>query len=189
MVDRQDITERRQAFLALGQSEARFRAVWESSADAMALSDAQGTVLDANTAYLELYGYSYDEVVGHNFAVIFPESFREQANELYQLAFNSRDIPPAFESVIRRKDGTQRVVDSRIDFIEDAGSRVAMLSSVSDITDRTKYEDALRESEERFRQTFDNAPVGMALVGLDFRPVRVNQALCSFLGYSETELT
>jgi PAS domain S-box-containing protein len=178
-----------QASNALHESEALFRAIWEASADAMALSDEQGTVLDVNMAYIELYGYTYEEVVGQNFAVIFPEDFRSLANQEYQEAFHIREVPPAFERVIQRKDGTRRVVDARIDFIEEAGTRVAMLSSIRDITERIQNEEALRESEERFRQTFDNAPIGMALMGMDFKPFKVNQALCSFFGYSEAELT
>jgi PAS domain S-box-containing protein len=154
----------------------------------MALSDEQGTVIDVNIAYLHLYGYTYEEVVGQNFAVIFPEEFREFANKEYQEAFHLREVPPAYERVIQRKDGTPRIVDSRIDFIEEAGIRVAMLSSIRDITERKQYEEALRESEERFRQTFDNAPIGMALIGLDFKPFKVNRALCNFFGYSEAEL-
>jgi PAS domain S-box-containing protein len=171
------------------ESEARFRAVWQASADAMALSDAQGTVLDVNDAYLQLYGFAYEEVVGQNFAVIFSEDFREEANRQYQEAFNILEVPPVYERVIHRKDGTPRVVESVIDFIEESGTRVAMLSCIRDVTERIRYEEAIRESEERFRQTFDNAPIGMALMGLDFKPFRVNQALCHLLGYTEAELT
>lgn len=183
-----DVTERRQVAEALRVSEGRFRAVWEASADAMALSDPDGTVIAVNRAYVELYGYPEEEVVGQNFAVIFPEEGREWANELYQETFNDPAKPPTFESVIRRKDGTQRVVESRVDFVEEDGRRVAMLSSIRDVTERIRHEEALRESEERFRQTFDGAPIGLALVGLDFKPFRANAALCKFLGYSEHEL-
>jgi len=49
-------------------------------------------------------------------------------------------------------------------------------------------EEALRESEERFRSAFDHAAIGMALVGLDGRWLRVNPALCEILGYSKSEL-
>ncbi|HEX8229162.1 MAG TPA: PAS domain S-box protein [Chloroflexia bacterium] len=184
-----DVTERKQAAEALRASEGRFRAVWEASADGMALSDPDGTVIAVNRAYVELYGYPEEEVVGQNFAVIFPEEGREWANNLYRETFNDPAKPPTFESVIRRKDGTQRVVESRVDFVEKDGQRVAMLSSIRDITERIRHEEALRESEERFRQTFDGAPIGLALVGLDFKPFRANAALCKFLGYSEEELT
>ena len=60
-----------------------FRAMWELAADAMALSDEHGTVLLANTAYLDLYGYSADEVIGQDFAVIFPEEARAWAREVF----------------------------------------------------------------------------------------------------------
>lgn len=183
------VTEYTLAFDTLRQSEARFRAVWGASADAMALSDPVGTVLDANRAYLQLYGYAYEEVVGQNFAVIFPEDAKASANEQYRNIFYAREVPPPFEGEIRRKDGTLGVVESRIDFIEEDGVRVAMLSSIRDITDRIRNEAALRESEERFRQTFENAPIGMALVGLDLKPLKVNQALCRLLGYNEEELS
>jgi PAS domain S-box-containing protein len=49
--------------------------------------------------------------------------------------------------------------------------------------------EALRESEERFRKVFEDAPIGMGIIGLDFRLVKVNKSLCQMLGYSEQELT
>ncbi|MEO6457167.1 MAG: PAS domain S-box protein [Chloroflexia bacterium] len=184
----QELGNRNQDAETLQSSQQRFRAVWQASADALALSDAEGTVLDVNPAYVELYGYTYDEVVGHNFAIIFPEQAREYANQQYRETFKSPQVP-AFESVIPRPDGSEIVVEARVDFIEERGQRVAMLSTIRDVTERVRQAEALRESEERFRKTFDGAPIGMALVGLDLKPFRVNSALCELLGYSEQELT
>src|SRR5688500_17609456 len=53
-----ELGDRKQAAETLQSSEQRLRAIWQTSADAMALSDPHGTVLDVNPAYLELYGYS-----------------------------------------------------------------------------------------------------------------------------------
>jgi PAS domain S-box-containing protein len=184
-----EVTDREETEAALRNHEQRFRAVWHASSDAMALSDPHGTVLDVNPAYLEIYGYTYEEVVGHNFAIIFPEHIRPAANEQYRETFNTARPHASFESVIQRKDGSERVVEARADYIEENGQRVAMLSSIRDITERVRQAEALRESEERFRLTFDSAPIGMALVGLDFKPIRANSALCRMLGYSEQELT
>ena len=58
-----------------------------------------------------------------------------------------------------------------------------------DISERKRIELALQESEERFRLTVDEAPIGMALVGLDGHFVRVNRALSEIVGYTSTELT
>src|SRR5688572_33266863 len=103
----------------------------------MALSDAEGTVLMANPAYFELYGYGPEEIIGRNFAVIFPEELRAWANEVYQQVFTADQISPPVESVVRRKDGAERVVEARVDFLTDAeGRRVSMLNVVRDVTDR-----------------------------------------------------
>lgn len=56
------------------------------------------------------------------------------------------------------------------------------------INDRKRAEEALRESEERFHQAFENAAIGMALVSLDGHWLQVNRSLCEMLGYSEQEL-
>ena len=72
--------------------------MWEHAADAMAISDAGGTVLMANRAYYRLYGYCPEEVVGQNFSVIFPPEKRVWANEQYRAIFASESLPPAFEA-------------------------------------------------------------------------------------------
>ena len=62
------------------------------------------------------------------------------------------------------------------------------IGAQSDITDRKGVEAALRESEQRFRKSFDDAAIGMALVATDGSFLRVNRSLCEIVGYSEEEL-
>jgi PAS domain S-box-containing protein len=59
----------------------------------------------------------------------------------------------------------------------------------ADLIEKSRADEALRESEERYRATFDNAPVGIAHVGLDGRWVRFNDAVCEILGYTREELS
>lgn len=114
----------------------------------MAVSDPNGTVLAANTAYYRLYGYTAEEVLGHNFAIIFPREAREYAQELYMYMFRSPAISSPVESVARRADGSELFLESRYSFITREGERVAMISSIRDITERKRREEMLRDSQQ-----------------------------------------
>src|SRR5690349_17422990 len=87
---------------ALRMSEQSFHAIWDAAADAMALSNAEGIVLAANPAYYHLYGYSPDQVLGHSFAIIFPENQRAAAVAQYTAIFDCQSVIPVYESTIRR---------------------------------------------------------------------------------------
>jgi two-component system sensor histidine kinase/response regulator len=91
--------------------------------------------------------------------------------------------------IVRRDDGETRwVLGLGTVEVDAEGQATALRGTVQDITERKRAEEALRESEERFRRTFDEGPIGAALSGPDFRFTRVNAALCRMLGYTEAEL-
>ena len=132
-----------------------FHAVWQQAADAMVLSDAHGIVLAANPAYFRLYGAGQDAVVGHSFAIIFPPAQRAPAVDHYQHVFASATSVPVYEFVIRRADGTARIVESRSEFLSAHDQRVALLSTIRDITDRTQAaqeREALLHAAEQAQQ-------------------------------------
>lgn len=118
-------------------SEAQLRLVWEQAPDAMVLSDEEGTVLMANPAYYALYGYGPDQVLGQNFAVIFPEAARAEANHRYRQIFHG-PLPPPVEASVLRADGTSQVVEARVGFLTIDNRRHAMLSVVRNITERAQ---------------------------------------------------
>ncbi len=145
---------------ALQNSERHFRAVWENASDAMALSTPDGTVFAANPAYFRLYGYSPEEIIGKNYAIIFPEEYRPSAQELYAHIFQSPIISPSFETMVRRADGTERFVESSYNFITDEGTRIAMISIVRDITDRKLMEEELRISQMKLHLALEVGRMG-----------------------------
>ncbi|MEP7358935.1 MAG: PAS domain S-box protein, partial [Anaerolineales bacterium] len=129
-------------------SEAWLRSVWDLAADAMVLSDPDGIVLAANAAYYQLYGYSAEQVLGHNFAIIFPESERAAGIALYHQVFRDSSVPPRFENSVQRADGALRIVETHINFLISDGRRTAMQSVIRDITERKQAEADLRAARE-----------------------------------------
>ena len=141
----------KQAEEVLQESERLFRAIWEYAFDAMALSIADGTVFAANPAYYRLYGLKPEEVIGKNFAAIFPQEQQQWAQVLYERMFTCATISPSIETPVIRGDGTERFVEASYTFITEQGQRIAMLSIVRDITERKRVEEALWVSKEKLR--------------------------------------
>ena len=127
------------------ESEERFRAVWEATSEALALSDPDGVVLAVNPAYCALYGRTREELIGRSFAVIFPEAERAAASDQYRAAFADPDPPQSYEARVRRPDGGERMVEARADFLVRDGERVAMISAIRDVTERKRLDRAQQD--------------------------------------------
>ena len=180
-----DITERREFEERLRESEHKFRSLFEQSRDAISINALDGSAIDANQAWADMLGYTLDEVKSLH------------ANDIYAvtgaraefLADIERDGFVSDVSRFRRKDGTvivcQRSVVPRRD---SEGKIVAFQGVYRDITEQLERERALRESEVRFRATFEQAAVGVAMVAPNGRWLRVNERLCAIVGYSRDEL-
>ena len=140
-----------------GKEDEWLRAIWDSSPDAMALSNPEGIVVAANPAYCALYGYSSEELVGRPFAVIFPPAARAAAMAQYREVFAGVDVPPMFESAVQRSDGAHRTVESRISFLTRDGSRIAMLSIIRDVTEQRAAATALARLADENTQLYAQA--------------------------------
>jgi PAS domain S-box-containing protein len=113
-----------------------FDELWDLVPSALALSDPSGLVLRANQPYYDLYGYGADEILGHDFAVIFPEDYRDEAREIYREVFAGETVPEPIESKVQRRDGSEAWVEARVAFVNAPdGTRVAMLNLIRDITE------------------------------------------------------
>ena len=193
-----DITERKETERALQESERRFRQLFEQSVDAMYVHDQEGNFVDCNSQACALLGYSREELLSLSVADIsrnvLTEEERalkeeEEGGTLWQCVADGEpgEFSQGHEEENVRKDGTIVPVEVRVGSVDYGGQRM-VLASVRDITERRRAQEALRESEERFRGAFENASTGVALVSLDNRYFRVNRAFCEMLGYSEEEL-
>ena len=163
----------------------RLAAVVRSSDDAIFAKTLTGTILEWNPAAEGIYGWSAAEIVGRPVSVLVPpDRTGELADIVERIGWGERLAP--FETVRVRKDGQRIDVAVTVSPVLDLTGEVVGASTISrDITVQKRAERALRQSEERFRLSFENASIGMALVAPDGRFLRVNRALCNIVGMSE----
>ncbi len=98
--------------------------------------------------------------------------------------------PLSTEYRVRLPDGSIRHIQTAATVLLDEADEVKHVVGINiDVTERKENEEALRLSEEKFSNAFEHATTGMALVSLDGRWTKVNQAICELLGYSAEELS
>jgi len=186
-----DLTDLKRAEEELRNSEERWRAVFENSAVGIALSDPISTRFRAaNLALQSMLGYSEDELRGLSFMDITHQDDREANRRLLAELLDGRRPSFTMQKRYLRKDGNFIWANIHVSAVPGSLSisRFSM-AIIEDITERKQAEESLRESEERFRTTFENAGVGMALVDMQGHPVKSNPALLQMLGYTEEELS
>jgi two-component system cell cycle sensor histidine kinase/response regulator CckA len=184
----QDITERKQMETALRESEERFRAVIESQIDLISRYLPDTTLTFVNDAYCQFYGKTREELIGHSFlSMVAPEFHELVLKETENLAKNPRSIEGEYLNY--RQDGEECWIQWVVQGIGGKNGRVVELQAVGrDITERKRTEEALRESEERFRLAFENANTGVCLVDLEGNLTKVNDKMCEIFGYTKEEL-
>jgi PAS domain S-box-containing protein len=191
-----DASELRRALDALRESEERFRAVIDSANEGILVYDRSLNVVAGNLAAERVIGLPLSELVGKpGFTSQLP-CLNENGTPLQPderpTRITVRSGQPLNGQVlgIRRPDGSVTWISVNTGFMRRAGEAdyYGIVSTVADITARKAAEAALRESEERFRLTFELAGSGIAHVDMDGRFLRVNPSLCDLLGYAEPEL-
>ena len=154
--------------------------------------DRGGRVLHINARGAEILGRPVDEIVGRDwFADFVPERCRDEIRRVFeQVMAGQADAPDTYENPVLCPDGSERIIAWRNARVRgpETGALVAAISSGEDVTDLRRAEAELRESEARFRATFEQAAVGMAHVGFDGRFLRINDTLCAITGYDRAEL-
>jgi len=152
-----EITERRRAEEALRESEERYRTILENIEDGYYEVDLAGNLTFFNDSMCRISGIPREELMGMNDRLY---TDQENAKKLFQ-AFNKvyRTGEPRRECdwEIIRKDGSKRYIEASISLQKDSsGKPIGFRGIVRDITERKRAEEALRESEERFRQLAEN---------------------------------
>jgi PAS domain S-box-containing protein len=186
----QDVTERKRAEEALRESEERYRTLFDSIDEGFAiiemLYDERGRavdyrILETNPAFERMTGFA--DAAGKTSLELNPDAEPHWFETLGRVAQTGEDV--RFENYAEALDRWFDVYASRVG--SDDSRRVAIV--FANTTKRKRAEEALRESEERYRAFFETAAVGAAEADPSTgRFLRVNDNLCKLLGYSRDEL-
>jgi PAS domain S-box-containing protein len=172
------------------RAEEKYRSIFENAVEGIFQTTAEGRVETANPALARIFGYASPEElissvtdIGHQ---IYADPHRR---EEFDRQIRRDGVVSGFETRLVRKD--EKVVWASVSAraIYDAGGRLTGYEgTLEDITERKRAEEALKESEEQLRATFEQAAVGMAHVSPLGKWLRVNDRLCEILGYRREEL-
>jgi PAS domain S-box-containing protein len=183
-----DITAQHQVEQALRQSEKRFRDLMEQVRLLGVMIDREGRLIYCNDELLRTTRWQREQILGRLWFGTFVPDQLFAPGEFAQV-LDGGDFTAYYEYDILTASGERRRIAWNNTLMRDLQGRVIGVSCLGeDITARLAAEARLREREELFRLTFDQAPIGAAMVGPDLRFTRVNEALCRITGYSAGEL-
>jgi protein-histidine pros-kinase len=142
------------------QAEQNFRSLLEATPDAMVVIKLDGEIVLVNAQTETIFGYRREELLGQKIEMLMPDRFRDRHaghRTDYRAQPKVRPMGQGFELYGRRKNGTEFPVEISLSPLEtDEGHLV--VSAIRDIAGRKRMDEALRESEERFRRAFEEGP-------------------------------
>ena len=164
------------------KAESALNRFFTLSLDLFCITGEKGYFQQLNPAWKNLLGWTESELLHTPWIeLVHPDDVEVTLNAERQ--YPQPDIVE-YENRYRHQDGSYHWLSWRVSQTEDGLSyRVA-----KDITEPKQAEAALRQSEEQFRRVFDEAPIGMAIAGMDNRYIRVNRAFYEMLGYTKSKV-
>jgi len=145
-----------------------------------------GLVKFANQRIKEIAGFSPEEITGKPFLTFVAPEHREAVAEDCKSRVTREKVPGRYEIEVLAKDGRKIPVEISVSRIEYEG-RLADLALVRDMTERKQAEEALRRSEENFRRSMDDSPLGIRIVSADGELLYANKAILELYGYTSFE--
>ncbi len=187
-----DISARKRAIAALNRSEERWRIALQGNGEGLWDRDVEINRVFYSARWKEMLGYQ-DADIGDALEdwenLIHPDDKRRCLFE-FDKPFKGQPDRVEFEHRLLCKDGGYKWILSRGKVVSwsDDGRPLRIIGTHTDITERRDYQQRLLESERRFRGAFENSGMGMSLLSLEGKWLKVNQVMCRILGYSSEQL-
>jgi PAS domain S-box-containing protein len=174
-----DISERKKVQEALNESEEKYRSIVELAPDGIVTADMKGVVTSVNTAFSRLTGFSKDEIVGKHFTRL--GTLRARGASQFLKLFSSLlkgKIPPPFESLYNRKDGTSGWAEVHVSLLEVDGKKTGFQAIIREITARKKAERELLRLSSAVKMSADS----IVIADLDAKIIDVNEVTLEMYG-------
>jgi PAS domain S-box-containing protein len=182
-----DITSNRKTQKELNDVEDRYRALFERSLFCVYVHDFEGNYIDANRTTLDALGYTLDELKGLDFRSLITKDQYPLALKVLEEIMNNGTQEGLSEFSLTRKDGTTLTIESNGALIFSDGKPYAIQGVARDITERKLAEEALRESENRYRTVFENVSDFLIIHELDGAIMETNIASIQSSGYTQDD--
>ena len=184
--------ERKRAEMALNQSEAKYRRMVETANEGIIILDRDTCMIMVNPQAASMLGYAIEELIGQKFELLL---FEEDLNDHHtQMKLREQGKSSNFERCFRRKDGSKLwTLISATPIIDVDGRFDGSFGMITDITDRKRAEEALKQSETKYRELFEVNKDGISIFPLDAQGnpatfIEFNTAAHQMLGYTRDEM-
>lgn len=183
-----DISELKRAQSEVQESEVRFRTFAENIPQLTWMANSDGSRFWFNNRWFSYTGTTLEKMRGWGWTKVHHPDYVEAVKAGYYNAIVGTRTPWEDTFPLRGADGRYRWFLSRAVPIRDQGGRIVhWFGTNTDVTEQRLAEEALRQSEERFRATFEHAPMGIAECAIDGRFMTANPKLLDMLGYTSEE--
>ena len=184
-----DITERKHIEQSLRESEERYRELFQKSPVSITLVDEKGAIIDCNRATEQLIGYSKEEIVGIPFEKLTTLNLHDlpALRDIFSTLSQGKDVEP-YELLITRKNGKKRYIRVINSIIKRNNTLVGFQIICTDITDQKLADEKLKESEEKYRNLFQNSRDAIFIHDQEGTILEVNQKVLDLFGYSKPEI-
>jgi PAS domain S-box-containing protein len=180
-----NITERKIAEAALKESEQKFKNIFEGASDGMILLDRTGRILDVNKKAVEVYGGTKKEILGKHFSKMRMLTARNMPKIMPAFANTLAGKKAEVNIVIKNKKGQEIILECSGSLIHRDSKPANVLIIARDVTEKKTVEEALKESEEKYREIVELAPDGILTIDLKGVITSCNTAFLNLAGASK----
>lgn len=178
--------ERKQHEQRLSQSEEQLRAIFEASRDGILVENDERIVY-VNNSYARLLMYDPEELIGAHVSIVTPSEDGKMMLEFGRRRLRGEQAPVTYEFRGRRKDGVLIDLEASVS-THAVDGRTFITTTIRDIAERKRAEEALRQSESKYRLLMEQASDGIHTYNSSGNFIETNPKLCAMLGYTREEM-